>query len=219
MTSQQNSNFDELEEQIILAREIGRGIAPPEFPGFRVALSGHRVNLWWQDRRQRSRDYSDAFISSQNKLVLTTALVSDSLDATGLALSIRAFLRGCLSGNSTISQVVTGIETWSEADPQWSGFCQLGIAVVQSNHSLEFAGFGHVCFALQNAPSQSEEIKVSPTIPLGMGAYVNGMPIETHNHVLQNEQTFKMWIPDCDSVSEYGTPFPGPIAAVTANGF
>lgn len=190
---------DSINEQLILAREVGRGIQPPPFDGFTVDLQGQRVNLWWHDRHLRSRAFSDAFVTRRNQLVLVVASVSDPLDPTGLALSIRAFLRARLSFASESATLIAELEEWAGNDPQWAGCCRLGIVILQQNHELVYACYGNMQLAHRDAGGRVTEIPFPDSLPLLFGAYRESEPVEFRNLTLEPGEAFTI-------ISESGAP-------------
>jgi hypothetical protein len=158
MTESTGPTDDPIEEQLILAREVGREIHPPAFDGFTVELQGQRVNLWWHDRHLRSRAFSDAFVTRRNQLVLVVASVSDPLDPTGLALSIRAFLRARLWANTENPNMMAELEHWAEEDPQWTGCCELAMAILEPKHVLRFARYGLMSLAHRGVDGHIREV-------------------------------------------------------------
>jgi hypothetical protein len=155
-----------IEDELVLARETCRGISPPEFDGAEIELTGQRVNLWWHDGRRGSRAFSDAFITRQNELALVVADVSDPLDATGLALSLRAFLRAKLTSSGDLAHVMEDVEHWGRHEPHWQGFCQLGIALLSQNRQLHYLTRGALRLCRTDRTGRTTPIEIPATLPI-----------------------------------------------------
>ena len=191
MTDGSDDKQIQLEEDLILAREVGRGIDPPCFPGFHMQSSGQRVNLWWRDRHTKSRSFCDAFLAPENRLTLVIASVSSSLDATGFALSLRGFLRGVCSTVVSLSNVIESLEKWGLSEPQWSGMCQLGIASVSSDGDVEYLCLGDVTAIHGSADNVREMAESSETMPLLFGMENPSISQEIHRVSLRPCDTFR----------------------------
>lgn len=217
MESSDKTKQRQLREQMIIAREIGRGIFPPEFAGYQIKLYGPRINLWWLGGFQPRRCFSDAFIFDNERLLLVIADVTDSIDATGLALSVRGFLRGCFAQESTVANAILSLESWYKTEQYWSGMCSLGIAIVKKSREVEFAGIGAIeCFHRSGTHLNETEVVVK-SLPLFVGAYSEEDKIQESIEIrkLQLNQGDVFSIQTIDEREEHYEPFDEGFAKAT----
>ena len=196
-----SASRDRIHEELTLAREVGRGIAPPVFEGVTVELQGHRVNLWWSDGLASSRTFSDAFITQQDRLVIVAADVLEMTDASGLAVSVRAFLRARLGLFGELGDVLEDLDSWLKQDPQWNGFLQLGVGVFHENRELQFVRRGAIRVVYTDRHGRATEIDSPDSLPLGVGAKTEDTRQTSRAISLKTGETIMM-VADSDAKEE-----------------
>lgn len=175
MSEADNISNDQFEGELILANEVGRSSpSPPVFQGFILDIQVPKFYLWWSDKHRKSRVFSDAFVTQRGELAMIVSEVTALVDATGRALSTRAFLRGRIAASSDLLEVFNDFDHWCQNEPQWNGMLSLGIAILQQNRQFEFACRGNVSFTHISKDGDKSVIENSSTMPFLSGTAIPG---------------------------------------------
>ena len=116
-----------LEEELLLARELSRDVDIPEIAGFETHCHALKCNLWWRDGRSAVREFSDIVSLGEGKFALIAARVHDSVDGSGAALALRAYLRAGLQKARGLRQAISDVFALARQDNQWALLATLAV--------------------------------------------------------------------------------------------
>lgn len=179
------------QDELVLAREIGRPILPPEFPGFTVTLNSPKVNLWTRQLRRANREFADAFVTRHGNLMMTVCTVFDQTDSIAQALSIRGFFRGRLLNADSLDNVFKDFQTWQLSDSYWNGMCHIAIAHLQPDRRFAFASIGFIELQRQRLEAEVETLNES-TLPFVHGSGLSQDPPTVTEYKLQPDETYSI---------------------------
>ena len=156
----------DLDDALVLANELNRGVDVPEVLGFEMHCCALKANLWWRSGRRRAREFSDVFPVADGRFALIAARVCDHVDGAGASHTLRAYLRAALRKTSSLGDALSEVLALVSEDHQWNLMATLAVCILDPGECrFEFASFGGADVYLVRAADASFHRLGSEALP------------------------------------------------------